>query len=92
VLNTQIFVSASVDFMHDKYYCITYFTFSLFTLGTTFPVLIDDASTIPSSVIGSPEKSALSQNSCFYLLPYKILNIEIILYLLQLIARLNDDD
>jgi hypothetical protein len=41
--------------------------------------------------IGTPEKSALSQNSCFYLLPHKILNIDIILYLLRLIARLNVD-
>jgi len=49
--------------------------------------------TIPSSTVGSPDKSELSQNSCCHLLPYKMLNIEIILYLLlQLIARLNDDD
>jgi len=39
--------------------------------------------TIPSSAIGTPEKSALSQNPCFYLLSHKIVNIEIILYLLE---------
>ena len=46
-------------------------------------------STIRSGAIGTPVDTFYSS---FYLLPHKILNMEIILYLLRLIARLSDDD